>query len=372
MINLTGIRKIFLLGDLHLGVRNNSTEWFEIQKSFLLDFFIRKIEEDGFDPEQDVLFQAGDWNHVRESTNVRIWNSSLDIAEALSNKFKRGVYIILGNHDVYYKDRTDTHSLKGYDRMFPNFKIFEKPEVLQVNNKHKFLMLPWIESVDEISQVVLNHSGKVDYILCHADIKGFRLNKWATLEHGLEINDLQAFKRIYSGHIHIRQENLNSLYVGTPYHMDRGDRGNSKGFYILDFSTGDLVERFVENTESPQYVKYDMFELLNMNFNEISTLFKNNFVDVMIEAEFASKFPITQFTEMVKPSGYRHIEFFTYNKNQKTRSEQESESSYEYNIFDILENQLKSRSYSESLSTEVRSKFKEIYDSLRNNKSHAQ
>lgn len=372
MINLTGIRKIFLLGDLHLGVRNNSTEWFEIQKSFLLDFFIRKIEEDGFDPEQDVLFQAGDWNHVRESTNVRIWNSSLDIADALSKKFKKGVYIILGNHDVYYKDRTDTHSLKGFDRMFPNFKIFEKHEILTINGKHKFLMLPWIESVDEISQVVLSHKGKVDYILCHADIKGFRLNRWATLEHGLEMNDLKSFKRIYSGHIHIRQENDNSLYVGTPYHMDRGDRGNTKGFYVLDFSSGDLVERFVENTESPQYVKYDMNDLLNLNSEELSELFKNNFVDVMIDAEFAANFPITQFTELVKPLGYRHIEFFTYNKEQKSRSEQEQDSNYEYNIFDILENQLTARNYSELLKGDLKNKFKEIYDSLKNTKSHAQ
>ena len=372
MIELNGIRKVFLLGDLHLGVRNNSTEWFEIQKSFLLDFFIRKIKEDGFDPETDVLFQAGDWNHVRESTNVRLWNSSLDIADALSKTFNKGVYIILGNHDVYYKDRTDTHSLKGFDRMFKNFKIFEEPEILRINGKHKFLMLPWIENVDEISRVVIEHSGKVDYILCHSDIKGFRLNKWTKLEHGLEMSTLKTFKRIYSGHIHIRQESENSLYVGTPYHMDRGDRGNTKGSYVLDFSSGELEERFVENTESPQYVKYDMYDVLNLNLEELSKMFRNNFVDIMIDAEFASKFPYTQFTELVKPLAYRHIEFFTYNKEQKTKSERDSEGSYEYNIFDILEDQMKARNYSELLTKELKTKFKEIYDSLKNTKNHEQ
>ena len=123
---LKNIRKIFVLGDLHLGIRNNSLEWSDIQINFLIDYFIKRIEDEGFDPETDILVQVGDWNHVRESTNVRIYKLSLKIAEVLTQKFKRGVFVILGNHDVYYKDRTDTHSLEGFDKIYPNAKIISK------------------------------------------------------------------------------------------------------------------------------------------------------------------------------------------------------------------------------------------------------
>ena len=61
-MNLTNIRKITLVGDLHLGIRNNSVEWMNIQRDFLLDFLLTKVDED-FDDVVDVVifwFRSGD------------------------------------------------------------------------------------------------------------------------------------------------------------------------------------------------------------------------------------------------------------------------------------------------------------------------
>lgn len=80
---LKGVKRIFLLGDLHLGVRNNSIEWSQIQYDYLVNHFLKKIDEEGFNPETDILLQLGDWHHVRESTNVRILDVSLKIASEL-------------------------------------------------------------------------------------------------------------------------------------------------------------------------------------------------------------------------------------------------------------------------------------------------
>lgn len=365
---LKNIRKVFVLGDLHLGVRNNSTEWSEIQLNFLINYFLKKVDALGFDPEQDILIQVGDWNHVRESTNVRIHQASIEIADKLCKKFKRGVYVILGNHDVYYKDRTDTHSLKGYDRMFNNFHVFEKPTNLQINS-HNVLLLPWNEDHEELKNTIARNSPEI--VFCHADFKGFSLNKVTKLEHGLDLSDLTEVKRIYSGHIHIRQEKGNVLYVGTPYEMDRGDRGNTKGFYVLDFSKSTIEETFVENEISPKHVKFNLYDVLQMSQENISTLFKNNFVDLTIESSFASKFPLTRFTEIVKECGHRRIEFFSYSKDEVTSSSEiELNSNYEYNIFTTLNEKLKSLSLPEYTQTQVSNKFKEIYDSLKNTKSY--
>lgn len=368
-MDLNNIRNIYLLGDLHIGVKNNSNEWFDIQREFLVKWFLEKIIEDGFDPELDILMQAGDWNHVRESTNVRISNSSHEIFEILSKTFKKGVHIILGNHDVYYKDRTDVHSLKDIDRIFDNIKVYETPELLKINEKHNFLMLPWEHDVEQLSRKIKHFNGKADYILCHADIKNFQLNKWTKLEHGIEQEELTGFKKIYSGHIHIRQESMNMNYIGTPYHLDRGDNGNTKGFYKLNMEGPEIVETFIENTFSPRFIKHNAVDILNMSLIDVKELFNNNFVDILIDSELAKVFPITQFVELVKDSGHRKIEFYPY-ASETDIDGVVIQDSYDYNIFDVLNEYLKVREVPSQLSNKVSSKFKEIHDTIKNAKNY--
>ena len=167
----------------------------EIQKEFLSNYLIEKIDED-FDEDRDILFLEGDVFHSRESINVRIQNEAFSIFRKLAEKFKRGVYIILGNHDVYYKDKTEVNSLKSLSYLAENIHIFEKPEVLTINDAHSFLMLPWIEDVERLSRVVNDYRNLCKYIVCHADIKGLRFNKWTQVEHGLEVEALSTYRRV--------------------------------------------------------------------------------------------------------------------------------------------------------------------------------
>lgn len=369
MIRLDGIRKIFVLGDLHLGVRNNSVEWSEIQSSYLCETFLRQVDEVGFDPNLDILIQVGDWNHIRESTNVRIQDISQKIARVLCNKFKRGVYFFLGNHDCYYKDRTDVHSLMGYDKMFDNFHIFEKPTELLIN-QHNILILPWIEDLTLLREAVKSHPNS-EYLFCHADFTGFDLNSVTKLEHGLEFEEVSHFKKIYSGHIHIRQRKGNILYVGTPYEMDRGDRDNQKGFYVIDATGKEFKEEFIANQFSPKHVKFDIIDLLNLNINQIDKLFRNNFVDITIESTFSATFPVAKFTELIKDCGHRRLDFFSYSIEQlRKKSEIELGSNYEYNIFTVLESHLTDLNLAEYRHSQIVNKFKSIYDSLKNSKNY--
>jgi hypothetical protein len=153
--------------------------------------------------------------------------------------------------------------------------------------------------------------------------------------------------------------------------MDRGDRGNTKGFYILDFSKDTISETFIENTFSPKYLKFNLYDILKMSQEQISNLFKNNFVDLTIDATFSTKFPLTKFTELIKDCGHRRIEFFTYSKNEMvSQSEIELDSNYEYNIFTTLNEQLSFLNLPEYRQSQIINKFKEIYDSLKNTKSY--
>jgi hypothetical protein len=360
-MKLTNIRKITLVGDLHLGIKNNSIEWLQIQKDFLLDFLINEVDKD-FDEDRDILFLEGDIFHSRESINVRIHDEALTIFKKLADKFKRGIYIIIGNHDVYYKDRNVVHSLKAISHVADNIHVFESPEILTINGTHNFLMLPWVEDNSRINQIITDHSDLCEYIVCHADIKGLRFNKWTKVEHGIEVDQLTSYKRVYAGHIHHRQEFKNVLYTGTPYQMDRGDRDNTKGYYELTLEKASITERFIENTQSPVYKKFDIYELLELSTDSVINLLNNSFVDVMISVNFVNKFSVARFLETISKSTHRKIEFFTYVdevKDDNTASEFNPED--QFNIIDIFKVFIKSRDYSQSFKTDLARKFIEIH-----------
>jgi DNA repair exonuclease SbcCD nuclease subunit len=371
-MNLTNIRKITLVGDLHLGIRNNSVEWMNIQRDFLLDFLLTKVDED-FDENRDILILEGDIFHSRESINVRIQNEAFDIFKKLSKKFKRGIYIIIGNHDVYYKDKNEIHSLKSLSYLADNIHVFESPEILTINNSHNFLMLPWIEDMSVLSNKVNDYRNLCQYIICHADIKGLKFNKWTHVEHGIEIDALNTYKRVYGGHIHHRQERDNILYTGTPYQMDRGDIGNVKGFYQLEVDSPVLVEKFIENTQSPTFVKFDIMNILELPISEIYKKFNNNFIDIMININFANKLSVTRFLEEISNIPHRKIEFFTYTDQTEADAEMQSDFNPEdgFNISDIFKMYLKSKEYSQDVKMNLAKKFIEIHQFVKSQNTYA-
>lgn len=366
-MKLDNIRKIHLVGDLHLGIKNNSIEWLEIQKQWLLEEFIKQVDAD-FDADRDILMFEGDIFHSRESVNIRIQTEVFGIFSSLAKKFKRGVYIILGNHDVYYKDKNDVNSVKSLTYLSDNIHVFEKHEVLTINRDHKFLMLPWVEDYSRLAGIVEDYQDQANYIVCHADVKGLTLNKFAKVEHGLELNALKNYKRVYAGHIHIRQEKKNLLYTGTPYQMDRGDRDNEKGYYVLDVSTPKLVETFVPNAVSPVFLKLDMYEVLEMTVEQINQTFRNNFVDIMIDVAFANKISITNFLEKIADSKYRKVEFFTYVGSQESDDTAQSidfDIQDEFNITDIFAHYLKSKDYSKIVKADLTQKFNATFKKVK-------
>jgi DNA repair exonuclease SbcCD nuclease subunit len=369
-MKLNNIRKITLVGDLHLGIRNNSVEWLQIQKDFLLDFLLNEVDQD-FDEDRDILILEGDIFHSRESINVRVHDEALKIFKELSDKFKRGVYIILGNHDVYYKDRNVVHSLKSIAQVAPNIKVFENPEVLSLNGTHNFLMLPWVEDTKRITELISDHKNICDYVICHADIKGVRFNRWTKVEHGVEVSDLYSYKRVYSGHIHIRQTLKNVLYTGTPYQMDRGDRDNTKGFYELLLTDSGITETFIENTASPVYKKFEIFEVLEWPLAKVMKEFENSFVDIMINTKFVNNFPVTRFLELLSKCSYRKIEFFTYLENSDESTETfDFDPEEPFNIVDIFKQYVKLQNYSRVQAVDIAKKFIELHQRVKNESNY--
>lgn len=319
-------KRCWLLTDLHFGVRSNSQEWQDIQENYFDKFFIPHVKKHY--QEGDVLLVLGDIFDSRNSINLKVLCMGVDIFEKLSQVFKDGIIIILGNHDIWARTSNEINSLKSL-KWIPNIFIYEEPETLKIGNK-KFLAMPWRKDHAAENECVDNLGKGHDYLLCHADIQGLKFNKFTDITEGCNIDKFDVFKTVYSGHIHYAQKTRNVNMLGSPYQLTRSDIGNAKGITLLDLETE--KETYWENNYSPKFIKMKFMDVLEMSPARLNQVFKNNFIDIYIDGEQALKAPINLFMDLLDGS-YRRIDFHPLLGDQE---EMPTEEEFQDTNFDLL------------------------------------
>jgi DNA repair exonuclease SbcCD nuclease subunit len=293
-------KRIFLLSDLHFGVRANSLEWISNQKSFFEKFYIPYLKNNV--QKGDLLFILGDWFDNRQLLDINVLNVSIDIMLDLSEILP--IHIITGNHDIYKKYDTDVNSIAAF-RYIPNVFVYEKP-IIVTNRNNKILILPWIGNKDIEENYV--RANQFDYIFAHVDINGFKY------DNGREIKaagaDLLKFrkniKKLFSGHIHKRQEIDNFIYIGSPYHTKRSDIGNTKAIYIFDPQNNSFS--YNENTFSPIFQRVTLDGILELFLKDTIKLLNNNYTDIIVPDKYIHLFNLTKFIDLLQDCKYKKIE----------------------------------------------------------------
>lgn len=300
-------KRIFFITDTHFGIRNSSEEWIQIQRSYFLDWFIPLIKKE-YRP-GDILVHLGDVYDSRQSLNLKVLNFGVEIFEQLSNIFKDGIFIIVGNHDIWGNSNNDVNSLASL-KWIPNISIFKEPETL-VFGRRKAFMMPW-RATEESAAELLSETAEHDYLFCHSDIKGLSFNKYTKVEEGLSYNKLENFRKVFSGHIHYSQDFGKIKMLGSPYQLTRSDMDNKKYILLLDLETE--KETIFENDFSPKFIRIGFDSVLDKTPLELEEMFRNNFVDVLIDPKLAVKAPLGILTEMV--SSQLKITFTPINDNK--------------------------------------------------------
>jgi DNA repair exonuclease SbcCD nuclease subunit len=292
-------KRIFLLSDLHFGVRANSIEWLSNQESFFRKFYIPYLKKNV--KRGDVLFMLGDWFDNRQLLDIFVMNSSIDIVLDLAEILP--LYFITGNHDIYKKYDTDVNSIIAF-KFIPNVRIYEKP-IIVTNGDSKILILPWIGNKDTEENYV--RANKFDYIFAHADINGFKYDNGREIKAaGANFIKFKNIKKLFSGHIHKRQEIGNFIYIGSPYHTKRSDIGNQKGIYL--FNPADDSFSFTPNEFSPIYQRVMLEGILELSLNETIKLLDNNYTDIIVPDKYIHLFNLTKFIDILRECNYKKIE----------------------------------------------------------------
>lgn len=269
--------EVAIFSDLHLGIYGNSPDWHNIAINWA-DWIVVELKKKKI---KDILF-LGDFFHNRSEISVQ----TLDVSADILNKFKDfNIIMIVGNHDAYYKNRSDVHSLRifqGYD----NITIVDSSLVVQCFGK-KLEFVSWNNELQPF---------KVDYVFGHFEIQSFKMNNFKVCDHGLTAMDFLGSKTdtVFSGHFHNRNTgkyNEGSIhYIGNTFPMDFSDAENIKGYHILELKTGKLD--FFENSVSPKFKKIVLSKIKTVKEDDIKGNIIKLIVDITVDDAKLDKFKL--------------------------------------------------------------------------------
>jgi len=264
--------KVAVISDLHLGIHQNNPIWHNISLDFA-KWFKQELIKNQI---QDVVI-AGDINNDRNELSVNSMNIIKEIFQLWSNF---NVTVLVGNHDAYYKDRPDIHSLSllsGWN----NINVIDKLTTINQFGK-QISFCPWGVTLDQIPNS--------DIVFGHFAITGFKMTKGKICTEGFECEDLlNKTKLIITGHFHLKEERKYSegtiLYLGCPYELSWSDYCDLKGYHICDLQQGSY--EFVENKISPKHKKIMLSELADLQkiSEDIKKEIEGNIVALIVDKE---------------------------------------------------------------------------------------
>ena len=265
--------KLLITSDLHLGI-NENTSILDYQIKVLN--YITKIYRDY---KCDYFCVAGDFFDKRKHINIDIFKNICE--KFLDNNKDVNMIITAGNHDCYFRNTNETNSLSLL-KSYNNIKIVDK----QPYTLEKITFIPWINKDNQklIEDYIFNDNS--DYLICHIDVLGAKMDKINNFQgiSSLDTTLLNNYKKVLSGHYHIKSEKDNIMYVGTPHQLTWIDVNVEKYIHILDTETGEILELLMP------FELFKQFDLTQENWQEYcNEELKNKNVKIFYEDDIDKK-----------------------------------------------------------------------------------
>lgn len=224
--------RVMCMTDMHFGLKYNSAQ----HNQDVIDYFNWFIAE-AKTRNCDTCICLGDWHHHRSNISILTLDYTMRGLRLLNDNFKH-TYILVGNHDLFYKERREVHAMV-VGQEFPNITIVDNITVTG-----DVALVPWM--VHEEWKTVKDIKAK--YMFGHLELPGFYMNAMVKMPETGELSSahLTAQDYVFSGHFHKRQNNGNIHYIGNPFGHNYSDVG--------DFDRGAM---YLEWGGKPVYLNYD-------------------------------------------------------------------------------------------------------------------
>ena len=213
---------MIFVGDQHFGVNSANKNILSIQLKIWYNYIIPLARS----TESDIVV-VGDFFDNRNVMDIFVMNQ---IQKLFEDTKDITIHILLGNHDIYHKDKLEVNSLNLFAKAFDHVKLYDKQCIIE-KGENRIQIVPWLLK-DE--QFIIDES--VDLVLGHFEFKDFYVSRTYKAQHGIDISTINSNVPILSGHYHNRQRNSNIQYLGTTFQIDWNDFKEEKGIYHFDMT----------------------------------------------------------------------------------------------------------------------------------------
>ena len=237
--------KVILLDDTHLGARNASSHFSRHFNRFFTSVLYPYVKHHGI----EHIIQLGDLFDSRTTLSLKAFHDCKDVWFAPLKELNCTMHVLLGNHDVTYKNTLEVNSPELFLKQYgDSIRVYNKPTRDVVPGVD---LVPWIcdENYEEV-MTFIKEGGK--YLCGHFEIAGFQMYRNSTAHDGLSQDLFDKYGMVFSGHYHHKSQKGNILYVGTPYEITWSDYADPRGFHVLDTDKGTI--EFVRNPHT-QFMK---------------------------------------------------------------------------------------------------------------------
>lgn len=268
--------KIALLTDTHFGIKNDNQTFQKYLNKFFSDVFFPYIDEHDI----KTIIHLGDLVDRRKTINFLTLNNLRKNFIQPTFDRKISTHIIVGNHDVYYKNTNQINAINELYGEAPFIWTYENVETVKFDDL-KICLTPWIcsENYEESMDGIEESDAQV--LMGHLEIRGYLLQKGIHSVVGLKRDIFSKFDTVYSGHFHYKSSADNIEYLGTPYQLMWSDYDCEKGFYIFDTDTRDT--EFIENPHQLFHkIVYDedvWYDIDKFDFEK----YKDSYVKVVVK-----------------------------------------------------------------------------------------
>lgn len=273
--------KLALITDTHFGARNDS----QIFNEYFFKFWEQEFFPTILKKKIKKVIHLGDIFDRRKFSNIKTLNSFRERFIEWFEKNGVELHIIVGNHDIYYKDTNRVNTPKEIlGNRYKKVKIYEEPEIVKFG-KRKILFLPWINRDNNERTMELISSNESSVVMGHLELNGFKMHKDSFCNHGMNHTIFSSYDLVMTGHYHHKSTVGNVAYLGSTYEITWSDYQDPRGFHIFDTNTLDL-----EYYQNPHRI----FHKIIYNDNGVQTLddlnkdfeyCRNCYVKVLVEAK---------------------------------------------------------------------------------------
>jgi len=244
--------KIALLTDTHFGARNDNVNFNEYFYDFYEGLFFPYLQQNNI----KHCIHLGDLMDRRKFVSYRILKDFRERFIQPFNHLKINLHILVGNHDIYFRNTNDINSLQELlGERHNNIHLYAEAQEVDFDG-FPILMMPWINPQNEIYSFGMMDETKADTMMSHLEVVGFEMHGGHTSESGFDKEQFKKFDTVFSGHYHKKSDDGQIYYLGTPYQMTWSDYNCPKGFHIFDTETRELT-RIVNSNKIFEKIYYD-------------------------------------------------------------------------------------------------------------------